>query len=278
MVLAGRSLRWSSPLLFNDPFDVPREMVYGVTGTEILEACGRRIASLIENPPADTSELGSKLRLIVERVKAGIPAALKEELIAENRKPHSASHTSPALEEFKAQWRDWLPTFRILCLTESPMHTAMWLHYADKYRGAVLEFACVDELDSAWLAAERVVYSSTKPAVYTADGWAELLSLQHEIAVKRLLYVATYIKSPDWSYEAEWRIATFRRPGDAGTYTDYKFDAQELVGVYLGPLMSDPDRGAIMTLLAAYPSAKVFSVRSGMTREFVVEPITRSQR
>ena len=73
LVLENKTLRWSSPSLFNDPFDVPRELSFGITPVEINDALARRFISLIENPPEDTSELGPKLRLIVDIVKRGIP-------------------------------------------------------------------------------------------------------------------------------------------------------------------------------------------------------------
>jgi hypothetical protein len=176
-VLTNRTLRWSSPVLFNDPFDVPRELSFGLTPADIVEALGRRIATLIEHPPDDTSHLEPKLRLIVETVKNGVPPDLRTEMLA-GVKDSAASHrlTSAAMDAFRELWRKWLRNFRILCLTESPGHVAMWCHYADQYRGAVLEFRCDDELDSAWLAAQPVTYPEIKPEVYTADGWAELLT------------------------------------------------------------------------------------------------------
>ncbi len=43
IVLSNRSLRWSSPVLFNDPFDVPREMSFGLTPVEIVQALLHRM-------------------------------------------------------------------------------------------------------------------------------------------------------------------------------------------------------------------------------------------
>ena len=97
-------------------------------------------------------------------------------------------------------WKSWIPELRILCLTQSPSHAAMWYHYADQYKGAVLEFRCDDELDSAWLAAKPVTYPETKPAVYTAEGWAELLTMQQELAVQKMLDLSTYTKASDLDF------------------------------------------------------------------------------
>src|SRR5579863_4707262 len=72
LVVENTTLRWGSPSPFNDPFDVPRELLFGITSAEIVEALGRRFASLIGHPPVDTSDLGPELRLIVDTVKHGI--------------------------------------------------------------------------------------------------------------------------------------------------------------------------------------------------------------
>ena len=75
VVLDNSTLRWSSPSLFNDPFDVPRELSFGITPAQIIEALGKRCVSLVENPPEDSSDLESNLKTIVDTVKNGAPLA-----------------------------------------------------------------------------------------------------------------------------------------------------------------------------------------------------------
>lgn len=256
----------------NDPFDVPRELSFGVTADQLVQASGRRMIDLLNHPPEDTTQLTPKLRLIIEAVKAGISVELKAELLAGVKEVVASHHPSgESMNELLELWRAWLPDHRILCLTESPTHAAMWYHYADKYRGVVLEFRCIDQLDSAWLAAKQVTYPTSKPAVYTADGWAELMTLQHEAAIRAILQTATYTKSPDWSHESEWRVASFRRPTDTGHFSDYGFDRQELGGVYFGPEISSNDRQSILVAAEAFPSVKLWDVAIGMSREFNFE-------
>lgn len=267
-VLSNRALRWSSPTLFNDPFDVPRELSFGVTPEQILEAIVQRLTDCIEHPPADTSELQPQVRLVVETVKSGIPENVKAELLEAFRETAAAQHpTSANMDELRARWRASLLDFRILCLSESPAHMAMWYHYADGYRGIVLEMRCVDALDSAWLAAKPVTYSPAKPEVYTASGWASLLTLRPDIAVRKMVDDATHSKAPDWAYEREWRVLSFKRPADTGPFTDYKFDARELAGVYLGPMIAPEHERQILELSARYPEAHVWKASIGMDRE-----------
>lgn len=269
IVLSNRSLRWSSPVLFNDPFDVPRELSFGITPEEVVQASAKRFAQFIENPPEDVTQLSPKLRLMVETVKKGISLELKDQLlrgIKEVAKSHRP--TSESMEEMRKLWREWLPDHRILCLTESPAHSAMWYHYADKYRGVVFEFKCVDELDSAWLAASPVMYPDPKPSIYTADGWAELLCLKQEVAIGEILRLATYTKSPDWSYEREWRVASFKRQTDTGYFTDYQFHRQELGALFFGPMISTEDKLSLRIASGAFPLVQLWDVQIGMNREF----------
>lgn len=273
-VLTSRTLRWSSPVLFNDPFDVPRELSFGLTPSDIVEALSARMADLIENPPDDTSELTPGVRLIVDTVKRGIPSQLRAELL-DGLKERAASHrpAGESMESLRAMWRTTIPEFRILCLTESPDHVAMWYHYADRYKGVVLEFGCDDRLDSAWLMAQQVEYSSVKPDVYTAAGWANLLTLRQDLAVRKILNSATFTKSSDWSYEREWRITSFRRPTDTGPFTDYQFFPEELVGIFLGPMIAPEDMRAITSLSAWFPRTRSWKVSIGMSRELQFDPV-----
>ena len=274
LVISNLSLRWSSPLIFNDPFDVPRELIPGVNAQELVEAVARRHAALIEQPPDDTSSLTPKLQSLIDSVKNGITNDHRSALIASLREAAKAIETkNSSLEEFRQMWRESLPDLRILCLTDSPSHLAMWYHYAESYTGVVLEFACNDILDSAWLAAQPVTYPEEKPEVYTLNGLAELMTTKTEIAVKKLLHVSTYTKAPDWSYEREWRIVTFKRPTNFGLFTDYRFDPRELATIFLGPLISSEDKFKLKALAAQYPHVRVVEVSLGLSRELVFNEI-----
>lgn len=269
VVLANRTLRWSSPVLFNDPFDVPRELSFGYTPNDVFQAVARHLTDLIEQPPKDTSQLQPKLRLIADAMKKWRSPEIKADLLQGIQDlAKSYSPRKESLDELREMWRSLIPEFRILCLTESPDHVAMWYHYADKYSGVVLEFNCVDELDSPTLGAKPVDYPLGKPAIYTPEGWAKLLMFENRRAIETLIKLATFTKSRDWSYEREWRVTTWKRPADSGLYTDYSFDRRELGAVYLGPMISANDREAVTALAKNYANCVVWNVTIGMDREF----------
>jgi hypothetical protein len=258
------------------PSMYPGELSFGISSAEIAEALAKRVTSLIEHPPDDTSALEPRLRLIVDTVKRGISPEVRSKMIAELKKTSETNPpTGAGMEELRELWRSLIPNFRILCLTESPGHSAMWFHYADQYKGAVLEFDCNDELDSAWLAAQPVTYPATNPEIFEADGWAKLIMMPRELAIKTIFRVSEYTKSPDWSYENEWRLASYKRPDDTGLFTDYKFDPRELSSIYLGPLISPADKNSLIAVATNYPHLRVYEVTIGMSRTFLFNEIIK---
>jgi hypothetical protein len=257
LVLKNRTLRWSSPVLFNDPFDVPRELILDLDYQDILQASAKCFAHLIEEPPEDTSRLSPKVRLVVETVKRGIPPEVKREMLESIETPEPLQAGSgQAVEELRRIWRALIPDLRILCLTERPTHAAMWCHYAGNYSGAVLEFRCLDETDSALLTAERVIYPTEKPAIYTAEGWAELVVLDQRSATEKMLYIATHTKAPDWRYENEWRVVidfpTLFAEESALWVKTYTISASKVL-IQVQPTADLPEE-----LVSAFPSNKIF--------------------
>lgn len=279
-VLKNRSLRWSSPVLFNDPFDVPREITVGINPDDIRKATNNKFAELIKNPPIDTSHLSPKLRGIIEAVKAGIPEETLKEILSSLDSPIPFSEgIQEALNGLREQWKGWIPDFRILCLTESPDHVAMWHHYADKYRGVVLGFRCLDETDTAMLAAEKVSYSPEASPLFTADAWADILMLKMRSAIDKLFKVATTTKASDWQYENEWRVITYRGHGELqGQFSDYPFHPQDLESIFFGPEIPMNWRIKLIKLASRYPNVSLVDVSFGNFGKLEFSAQTSKQR
>ena len=264
-VLQNGTLRWSSPSNFNDPYDVPTELTYEFQPTEVMMAALQRCIELVESPPADVTRITPKLRQLIEAVKQGMPEPQKQALLARFREDvQNAAPTGTGLRDLVAMWRTFIPELRILCLCESATHVAMWHHYADQYRGVVVEFTCSDELDSAWLGAEQVTYNEAGNPLARLETWADLLVLETAHAVQDLTHLATFTKAADWGYEREWRLLSYKRNQDIGNYTDYRFDRRELKAVYLGPRITEDDAQTVKALTTMYPYAKLYRSQVGL--------------
>lgn len=96
--------------------------------------------------------------------------------------------------------------------------------------------------------------------------------MQTEAARRALFDIATPTKSEEWSYECEWRIVTFDRPGEGARCTDYSFHQGEPEADYLGPKISDVDSAAVVSLLTTHwPDTRIVDVRIGFDRKFALE-------
>lgn len=266
VLLSGR-LRWSSPLLFNDPFDVPRDIAHGFASSDISRAVGELLNHYLDEPPEDLSDFDDQLAKLIALSKNGLPNELREEIRGTISEAVELEGNGKALQALRDHWATLVPTMRILCLTESPKHVAMWHHYADCYRGVVLGFKCNDESDNFLLVAEPIRYLASKPDVYTDHGLARLICLNGIAAARETTNLATYTKSDDWSYEKEWRIVSYADPGDPDQYSDWPFGREDLSHVYLGPLIDDEARDQILEIVNGYPFARVFRTSIGMDRE-----------
>lgn len=274
LVLEKHSLRWSSPIAFDDPFDVPRELSFGVTARQLADAVANRVIGLIEHPPDDLSRLSPMLQGIVGVAKAKNSKELSAALIQSVREAAADMNpTEESMDEFRAMWREQMPQFRILCLCARNDSASMWLHYADRYKGAVIELEASDERDSPWLIAREVEYPAELPDVHTADGWAKYIIMGSERSVPQILQDAIYNKAPDWSYEHEWRIASFMDRSDAGLHSDYGFSPLDIVGVYLGPRIGDKDKARLKELAQRLPNAKVFETSILLNRGFAFREV-----
>jgi Protein of unknown function (DUF2971) len=223
-ILRTRKLRWSSPVLLNDPFDVTQELRLDFDVAELSNALVEEMADLIATggPIQDTAR--PELKALLATL-AGASTAQRQRVADRFRKnpPGTTAGQLESLAELRRRWSAIVPSLRVLCLSEANDVTSMWNHYADSYRGAVLQFEAIDDLDSVWLLARPVAYQAAPPAIADARTWARSMLRKVEQTYLDMFTDYQYIKTPDWAYEREWRMATFARLGESGKFSDWGF-------------------------------------------------------
>ena len=250
IVLTTRKLRWSSPLLFNDPFDVTQELRLNFDEAKLNAVMTDRVASLVEQGDPTNSVKNPGVAALLRFAMLATPDARRA--TASELRQGTGIPTSgliQSLASLKDVWKEMVPTFRVLCLSELSDVTPMWVHYAEECKGVVLEFSAVDELDSAFLVARPVVYQDTPPAIADPNTWVSCLLGQGASTVMDLFTEYQYVKTNAWSHEKEWRIVSMARPGEGGLFGDYGFHPHELTGIYFGLNCSAADRGDLLSLL-----------------------------
>lgn len=232
LIVRNRRLRWSSPILFNDPFDVPRELEHGFTPSQLRDEIVRtfdQFVSGVETPPG-------VLGALVQALRAEPRAEVRLAMMASLRHTLEANEIlqTKLFDEYKINWREMLPTLRILCLSEVCDSAVMWAHYADQQKGAVLRFECLDALDSATLLAEPVRYDKNPPKLPPVGFWVRAMFDLEKIDWEEFFSEYYYLKSPEWRYEREWRVVTYARPHEPGLFLDVPFRTAELSAVMVG--------------------------------------------
>jgi Protein of unknown function (DUF2971) len=269
IVLQSNALRWSSPILFNDPFDVQFDLHVEYDSDRVAN---RAMQALVDGylgrvPINPSNVLGHLLQTIRDWAPGISEAELREKLYpgfyegmerAERLMPQSH-------EEFRAAVAD----LKLLCLAEVQDNILMWAHYGKNHTGAVLELRCIEELDSAWGAARPVRYEATMPLLIDEDKLVALMSGVGNLAEDQVFENSVFVKAADWAYEREWRLVGGR--DKAKPTEDFAFHPDEVSAIYLGCRINPADREAITEIVGEkYPQATVYAGRKS-ERRFAVE-------
>ena len=86
----------------------------------------------------------------------------------------------------------------ISCLSESDDSLLMWAHYADNHRGICVEYKLLEFNSLLRFTPVPIVYSDERVVVHTFDKLVE--------DIQAFFIGSLTSKSPEWSYEREWRI------------------------------------------------------------------------
>jgi Protein of unknown function (DUF2971) len=271
-ILENGTLRWSSPAMFNDPFDTQFDLhlefdeatIVDLVIDELWQICsGQKILE-----PANM--LGQVIKSFLARVRGlsrdditRLPG-LRDTIIGCIA---GAKTLIPGV--LHTQQRSLLRNAKILCLSEVHDNILMWSHYAQNHSGAVLEFDSDERKDSPLKMAERVIYSKTMPRLMNEKQMVQFLSGQWRNDPREIMHNEIFVKADDWSYEKEWRIWLPGRDPNLD-FIYIQFDREELVGIYFGCRMSEQDRTALDTLIKHFPNASTCQARKS-AREFSLQ-------
>jgi hypothetical protein len=252
-ILVNHKLRWSSPLRFDDIYDVKRDFDWGFDIKELKEPLVNEITNLLlaENIP----DLSGKplVEWVIKKLRLKKHANVHDIILTEL--PQWIDEgiqlaVNGGYKETKKVWAELIPQFRILCLSAVHDNPLMWSLYSDSHKGAVLEFQSIDHL-SPWQIAKQVVYKNSPPILVTKDELIKSVTGQKPLQTDDPRFWEPYIltKTTDWAYQEEWRIISFCNKGETGLFSDYRFSPRELRSVYLGYDISNEDATDIMSLL-----------------------------
>ena len=265
LTLENNTRKWSTPLLFNDPFDNHFDLYFEDLSEELAyELAIRYIKIVTSSELLDEDQLNalapdvSQMRSMCMNNPALININELKSCLPNNmlRKMRNAVDKIPRVNtDVRKQMADTL----IFCVSESCDNILMWSHYAKNHTGAVIEFLSLHEEDSPLRAAQPVHYSKILPRVKFADIF--IFDTIHTEAHK----IITLTKSEAWEYEKEWRVISTLRD-KMQSYQLLPFAPEEVGAVYLGCRICKTHKEKIIQITREkYPSAKIFQAEKHQT-------------
>jgi len=215
-ILESLQVKWSSPLLFNDPFDIQIDLRFDFDDDQLVRALKDEVNNLVygtEEPQGDNSNLFFRMLKILRSIRDHVLRS-KFESEMEDAIKEGAGNLSRALSEEASKWRSVLEYYRVFCVAEDHGNLLMWSHYSDMHKGAVMRFKCIPELDTALCAAIPVIYQTDMPVLANLHDWIKHITGQVRIDFKPAYYKYVSTKSQDWSYEKEWRVMVSKKSRD----------------------------------------------------------------
>ncbi len=262
-ILRDRRLRWSSPNTLNDHFDMQHNIRLDVGMSEIGEALKQEVTQMLYGPIEPTGDsthlLLAGIRLL-RRVAQRIPKEQWDRDMEEVIKS-SMKSSEEALNWAANDWRQWVHTLRVFCVSESKTDPLMWAHYASAHRGAVIKFNCIPELDTALCAALPVKYADQMPVFAKKEEWVKHMTGQSRIDFRERYRDFVCLKSTEWAHEKEWRgILQSRFPSQP--FELNPFFPEELGEIHFGERASTELVNQAKSLaVGKYPNVQFFRAK-----------------
>jgi hypothetical protein len=232
-----RTLWFSHPSAFNDPFDCAIQVGFKDLTTDDLERVHSYYLSRDDLPPQVRESLVSN--------SAGSP---------EFRRMIEAALAGFTDSPLTGQSRN----LGVACFSAKNDDLLMWSHYADGHRGFCLEF---DTSEEPFSKSEPVMYVDDVPLVNPVD------TLDGKSTGSGIIDVMLRTKHSAWRYEQEWRVL------HQEAEKSYVYLYHLLTGVYFGTSMPSGQRDVIAQLLLGSPTQLYQMVPGEKAFSLTSEPV-----
>ncbi|CAN7353017.1 DUF2971 domain-containing protein [Pseudoxanthomonas sp. LjRoot143] len=270
IMIKHRTIRWRTPLQFNDPFDTQTRLTANVDPDRFADRFVQRLGELAFSPEVpEFYDPYSTLHRLAMQTRANTPIERRDEFLAFLRPGAiQAAHT---LSETLATMSDDIAAHmqhgRTFCLTEKINNVVMWSHYAEEHKGVGFKFRVLDDIDHPFRIAKPVTYSDDYVCIGDSVQMADHFTRAAPINLTELAWKLVYVKHSDWSYEKEWRCywPLLNEPVGTG-YIDPVQDPRLFEAIYLGCNMGENDADEIVQLARLHlPDTEIFKARKSRT-------------
>jgi len=252
ITLVNRTVRYSSPVLFDDPLDVARKLDLGFPIEDLEVALISEVKRMYAAKDFSEIRHNPLFKLLSETMSLRASPEVIEEFLATlpSLARSGSLNSNKHLEEMNVLWQEILPQMRILCFSGAVNIIPLWATYGDNHKGVALEFHVQEATDSPWLLAKPVTYTDDTMAIATPQEWARSIIGIEKIDHSKIFERYGTVKAKNWSFQEELRVFSFKRAHEKGLYSDYKFVASDLKAIHFGYQVEDAEVEKLCGLIA----------------------------
>ncbi|MGA3083359.1 MAG: DUF2971 domain-containing protein [Thermodesulfobacteriota bacterium] len=279
--LENCAVKFSSPIVLNDPFDISIGDILGLEIKEFMQSLPAEFFNFLLND-FDYRNLTSKLKdrkdqiIILNQLLKPLPDDYKKELFAEFIKNPIENRDDwdrliKITQGIVTEIQKVFNSYGIFCSSKTKDSTLMWSHYGNHHEGVVLKFQPDIKKDSFFLASKSINYSQARPVFYKSSKDLLQSYLTNEPPIDTMIEKIIFTKSLDWAYEMEYRIAIPDLIPNGKKYVTLNFNPKELSAIYFGSRMIDEKKNRLILLAKKLNPGVEFYQASMAKREYALE-------
>ncbi len=265
-ILSESKLRWSAPVLFDDPFELNHHTTLNFDSRTLLTSCVKSTMGLIFNrdDPLGTSPLIKAIRRWRSEDRFDNEEEAQE--VLSELLSSMVQHREPEMLRLMRDWREYSQKLRILCFSEKHDNNSSWCRYADNHRGIAIRFACGDETSLPKPLPVR--YTDTKPEITPIAEQMDILMNHTNLEIQDSFPEKFLTKSKAEIRQREWRLLKQvddnEVPEDeARWFEEISFPVSEVRAIYFGVATDAKLKQDISNLVKRrYPKTKLFQART----------------
>jgi hypothetical protein len=252
-ILRKKTYRYSSPILFNDPFDVQTELLFDFGIEKLSDLVIQKVESIIlskKNISINKNHgWGQVLTLLKDKVrKHGYRKAEIRKILG-----LTTQMLGKVLEDtrykYNKVWQNYfLPRLRIFSVSAIKDSVLMWSHYGEDHTGVVFELNVLPDIDNTLCVADPIIYVPKPPVFHTSEEWVNEIIGIETVDQEKIYWEYARTKSDIWSYEQEWRVWDLLPEAGPELFSDYPLNYRELSRIYFGCRINNMDKKEIIAL------------------------------
>lgn len=243
-ILTHQSFRFSSPINFNDPFDIQSKLYTEFDINTFSSIVMSRIKDYVKGKRLIPDSRSSEGNGISDLKKAIELTGIHESKIEPFLIPlieEATKRFKKSLDYHNAVWLKGMKQSRVFCVTETNDNLLMWSHYAQDHRGVVFEIENINEEGNILSTIKSVSYNDKPISYFSLEELINWTIFQIEPDFSKIMYSAhAWHKSKHWEYEKEWRVVEICCESETPKlYLDRKFIPKQLKSIIFGCKTSD---------------------------------------